>query len=83
MPEPETPYQPLSCSFHDRLEHWAIRRVPVDFIWVEGDDERIATARIVDVFASDGADHLRLDSGTTIRLDRLISVHGVPLPAAC
>ncbi len=76
-------YQPISCTFHDRLEDWAIRRAPVEIVWLEGDIQQTETDRIADVFAKDGADHLRLDSGTTIRLDHLISVDGNPLTDDC
>ena len=35
-------------------------------------------ASLVDVFARDGAEWLRLDSGREIRLDRLVEVDGHP-----
>lgn len=83
MSDLDNTYQPISCSFHDRLEDWAIRRTSVEIVWLEGDIQQTATDRIADVFAKNGADHLRLDSGATIRLDHLVSVENNPLPDAC
>ncbi len=83
MDKPNADYHPIACSFHDRLEDWAIRRTPVEIVWRDGEIQQITTVCIADVFAQDGADHLRLDSGEVIRLDRLVSVNGVMLPDAC
>ncbi len=83
MPDRPTPYTPIDCGFHDRLEHWAVRRTPVEVVWVADGAEHRATARIADVYAEHGADYLRLDDGTVIRLDRLVAVGGVPLPGVC
>ena len=77
------PYEPIACGFHDRLEHWAIRREPVEVVWRALETERSATSRIVDVWAQGGADYLKLETGERIRLDRLVSVGGVPLPDRC
>ena len=73
-------YQPINCEFHDLLEAAAVRRAPVLIQY--RDDEGIAAAlrsRIVDVFASGGAEYLRLASGDTVRLDQLIAVDGTAL----
>ena len=83
MTESDNPYRPISCTFHDRLEDWAIRRASVEIVWLEGDIQQTATDRIADVFAKDGADHLRLSSGPTIRLGHLVSVDGNRLADAC
>ncbi len=83
MDKPNSDYQPIACSFHDRLEDWAVRRTPVEIVWQDGDERKTANERIKDVFARDGADHLKLDSGLIIRLDRLISVDEMMVPDAC
>ncbi|NNF56823.1 MAG: hypothetical protein HKN04_01140 [Rhodothermaceae bacterium] len=80
---PEHAYQPIACGFHDRLEDWAVRRTPVELIWYDGDKARHTTAVIADVYAKEGADWLRLDTGEVIRLDRLSTVDGMALPDAC
>ncbi|MEO0556591.1 MAG: hypothetical protein AAF170_00265 [Bacteroidota bacterium] len=78
-----TDYTPIACGFHDRLEHWAVRRQLVEVIWADGDAERTETTVIADVFARDGADWVRLATGDVLRADALVSVDGLPLPTAC
>lgn len=78
-----TDYTPIACAFHDRLEHWAVRRQPVAVVWREGEAERSATTEIADVFARDGADWVRLGSGAEVRADRLVRVDGVALAGTC
>ena len=76
-------YTPIACGFHDRLEHWAVRREPVEVLWRTPEAERTARTTIDDVFARDGADWVRLGTGETVRADALISVDGVPLVPGC
>lgn len=83
MPDFQTAYTPISCSFHDHLEHWAVRRTTVEVVWTQDGEEQRATTRIVDVYAQAGADYLKLEIGTVIRLDRLVSVDGMLLPDVC
>lgn len=73
-------YQPINCEFHDVLESVAVRRTAVPIHY--RDDEGVAAhlhSRIVDVFASGGAEYLQLASGELIRLDQLIAVDGAAL----
>ena len=76
------PYSPVACGFHDRLEHWAVRRAPVRVVWRGADGERHAVTTIDDVTARDGADWVTLGTGDAVRADRLVSVGGVA-PSAC
>ena len=70
-----TSYEPIDCSVHDRLEALAVTGAPCRITFVTpGGEERRAAGRIVDVFARGGAEYIRLDDGTEIRLDRLHSV---------
>ncbi|MEM8557530.1 MAG: hypothetical protein AAGG50_06880 [Bacteroidota bacterium] len=59
-----TDYTPIACGFHDRLEHWAVRREPITLVWRTGlaadAPERAACVRIADLFAKDDADWVRL-----------------------
>lgn len=74
-------YQPISCDFHDLLEVHATTRKPVRMVY--RDDAGTVNdidAVITDVFARAGADYLSLNTGATLRLDRLIEVDGVRLP---
>ena len=70
-----TDYEPIACSVHDRLEDFAVRRTELHVRYDDLDGrERSAGGRIVDLYARDGAEYLRLDSGAEIRLDRLRDV---------
>ena len=73
----DSDYTPLSCSLHDELEALAVRRerVRIRFRDSEG-TEREVHGSIVDVWSEGGAEHLRCDDGTTIRLDRLVEIIG-------
>jgi Rho-binding antiterminator len=69
------PYHPISCEFHDVLETLATVRRPAQ-IRFRADDGDVHQRRavITDVYSRDGAEYLVLDSGETLRLDRLIAV---------
>jgi Rho-binding antiterminator len=75
-----TGYSPVNCEFHDVLEHHATTRARV---CVRFRDEAGALwqrdAVITDVFARGGADYLSLDTGETVRLDRIVEVDGLGL----
>ena len=70
-------YTPLPCDVHDQLEAFAIRReaVRIRFRDPRGVESEVAGI-IVDIWAEGGAEYLRTDDGTTIRLDRLGEVSG-------
>ena len=65
-------YQPVSCSFHDRLDNAAVRRrrYRVRYRLEDGRLDEVVTT-IQDVFAREGAEFARLGDGTLVRLDRL------------
>ena len=70
-----TDYRPIDCSVHDRLEHFAVGRTLLNVRFVSADGaEQDRDGRIVDLYARDGAEYLRLDDGTAIRLDHLREV---------
>lgn len=68
-------YVPIDCEFHDVLEAVATLRrvVAIDHLDDEG-NRRVVDARIADLFARDGAEYMRLDDGSLIRLDKLVSI---------
>lgn len=76
-------YIPIDCGVHDRLEHWAVRHETVEVVWRDGAEEHTAHTRIVDVFAREGADWVRLGTGAEVRADRLARVGGVAVTPAC
>ena len=69
----------VDCGFHDRLEALATLRqiCQISYHTVTGEIVEVQD-RIVDVYAANRADFLKLKDGTEIRLDRLISVNGNP-----
>lgn len=68
-------YKPISCSFHDILEHLAITRMPAQISFVDAHglpQQRHASVR--DVYSRHGAEWVVLSSGETLRLDQLRAV---------
>ncbi len=80
MDEYTNEYILVDCSFHDELEALATLRKSCQIIYRDTLDEIVEVQdQIVDVYARDHADFLRLKRGIEIRLDRLISVNGKPM----
>jgi transcriptional antiterminator Rof (Rho-off) len=79
-------YQPISCTFHDRLEDYSLRGATLPISYFQDDILITAEARIADVLAQNGADFaiLALTNGSTVlvRLDKLVSVNGFQIPMA-
>ena len=76
-------YNPIDCDFHDVLEAAATlrRNVAIDHLDDEG-NRRVVDARIADLFAREGAEYMRLDDGSLIRLDKLVSIDDAQRSAA-
>ncbi len=75
-------YQPIACSFHDRLEAAAVTRSECELVYRASDGARTTeVVRIADVFSRDGAEYITTATGEQIRLDRIISLDGVALTA--
>lgn len=69
-------YIPVSCDFHDELEALATLRQECQIVYRNAADEVVEVQdRIVDIYAANKADFLKLKNGTEIRLDRLVSVN--------
>ena len=77
-------YTPISCTYYDQLEVLALRRLEcqVEFL-DEQDQQQSARDVIVDIYSKDKQEFLRLRSGAVIRLDRLLTVDGKPMPDHC
>lgn len=77
---PSEPYQPISCEFHDVLESLATKARPAAVVYLGDDGTRHeVSAVIADLFGRDGVEFMQLDSGETVRLDRIVTVDGVRL----
>jgi Rho-binding antiterminator len=65
-------YIPISCNYHDILESISMRRELCTITYVdESNAQHTVRDRISDIFARQGEEFIKLDSGTMIRLDRL------------
>ena len=73
-------YTPVSCDFHDQLEAIATLHQDCHIVYHDDANKVIdVTDRIVDVYASNHADFLKLKNGTEIRLDQIVSVNDQPV----
>lgn len=76
-------YRLVACSFHDELEAWATLRQDCQIIYRdEKGQNQTVTSKIIDVYAVNRADFIKLQGGTIIRLDHLISVNDKPIQFA-
>lgn len=77
-----TDYIPVDCTFHDLLESLATTGKPSRILFVtEAGAAQSRTAAITDLFAHQGEEFLVMSTGDTVRLDRLVEIDGVPMPA--
>ena len=77
-------YKLVGCSFHDELEALATLRQQCKIIYrTEADAIVEVDSQIIDVYAVDRAEFVKLKDGNKIRLDRLISVNGKSIQFAC
>lgn len=73
-------YRMVSCDFHDQIEALATLSQPCQIIYHDASDKKVEVRdQIVDVYAANKADFLKLKNGTEIRLDRIVSVNGNPV----
>ncbi|MGI0488149.1 hypothetical protein ACN4EK_22130 [Pantanalinema rosaneae CENA516] len=73
-------YTPVSCDFHDQLEALATLHQDCHLVYHDDANQIIeVNARIVDVYARNHADFLKIKDGTEIRLDRIVSVNDQPV----
>ncbi|MUL38578.1 hypothetical protein [Gloeocapsopsis dulcis] len=69
-------YIPVNCDFYNQLEALATLRQESQIVYQNAKGELAKVqGRIVDVYAKHKVEFLKADSGTTIRLDRIISVN--------
>jgi transcriptional antiterminator Rof (Rho-off) len=73
-----TPYRPIACGLHDELLAFATRRCICEIVVRSGEtgELRSVRTRILDVFTKGSEEFARLESGETVRLDRLERVDG-------
>lgn len=71
------PYQAVSCSFYDELEALAtLHQICTIRYRAETGEATSIESKIIDLYTSNKSEFLKLQDGTEVRLDRLISVDG-------
>lgn len=77
------PYIPIDCSYYDRLEANAVKRVICEIVYrsMDGTAELQQSAMITNVFSRNKEEFISLSTGEEIRLDRLISINGIANPS--
>jgi Rho-binding antiterminator len=83
MTEHKETYRSIGCSYYDQLEAYAVKRTRCSIVYRSDESDKTAEGIIVDLFAQDSAEFLKLDDGTMIRLDHIVSVNGIPLNYVC
>lgn len=77
-------YVPVSCDFQDELEAAATLQLQCLIVYHNAEGEIVERQdRIVDIYAANKADYLKLTDGTEIRLDQLVSVNGKEMSTTC
>jgi Rho-binding antiterminator len=73
-------YRLVSCDFYDELESLATLRQKARIVyWNQAHEIVEVQDYIMDVYAANQADFLKLKSGVEIRLDQIVSVNSKPL----
>lgn len=76
-------YIPIDCSFYDRIEEAIVLRKVVRLeYWADGAAISVLTM-LANTRTKAGEEFLILPSGEQIRMDRIISLDGVPVPRSC
>ena len=82
MPIPEK-YIPIDCNFYDRIEAAIVLGKTVRLEYRDDSGEAVvAETRLQDTLAKDGEEFLILPSGEQVRMDRILSLDGVPVPGS-
>mgnify|MGYP005654462609 FL=1 len=69
-----TPYHPISCSLHDRMESASVLRQRVTLQLDSGEDASTLVGVIKDILVKDGEEFLVMNNDASIRLDRVNSL---------
>lgn len=68
-------YEPIDCGFHDQLEERATLKLPTEITYRNDREEKVVIQDVIDdVYSSEGAEYVRLKSGSIVRLDHIIQV---------
>jgi Rho-binding antiterminator len=76
-------YKPIDCNMYDVLLEKATLKKECNIVFTTDEKTITTTAIIVDVYTKAKEEFALLNDGTIIRLDRIVSVDGVMINAAC
>ena len=72
----------MSCDLYEKLEEYAARRRQCDILYRDDVGQTLTIRdRIVSLAVQDKVEYVRLEGGSRIRLDALIELDGMSLPA--
>jgi Rho-binding antiterminator len=83
--KPLNPYKPISCQFHDLIEHFATLKQRVKIAFVDGENVIQETDDIIKNWVNNGDGEFLVLTGyqEAIRLDRIISIDNNILSQFC
>lgn len=69
-------YSPISCTFHDYIEHFITLRKNVDVKFLEYNSEKQVSSKILETYTSPTKEEFMIleDYPIEIRLDKVISI---------
>ena len=69
-------YTPISCTFYDYIEHYAVKKTLVTIVYMnENGEQQSVQARIDDTLNNKKEEFICLSNGQKIRMDYLISIN--------
>jgi hypothetical protein len=76
------PYVLVNCDLYEKLEEYAVRRRQCDILYRDDVGQTLTIRdRIVSLSVQNKVEYVRLEGGSSIRLDALIELDGMSLPA--
>ena len=79
----EKEYQPISCTFYDRLEAAATLNKKVELKYYNEEKLLTISTTIISLEIKDKIEYMGLADGTEVRLDAIHSLDGVELKNHC
>lgn len=83
MNDSHSPYVPISCSFYDYLEEAATLGISSKIEYLNNNSVVQLESKIQTLVIKDKIEYMVLVDRQSIRLDRIISFNGIPLPKSC
>ena len=79
------PYRPISCTFHDLIEHYATLSVIIPIVFQTENNEIMQLHAKITTWTNNGdGEYLIIDNyPKPIRLDHIISIDGKMLQSYC